>query len=595
MLKQDRSELDYFKLIKKANLPQPTTGPGLRIALLSDASTQHLVPLLKALFAGNGVNATLYEGAFDAIELEAYNPASGLYQFQPDFVFLIHSLGKMKSSYYAFPGDPAAFPAHMASRLEDTWKTIQEHCPAKIVQTTLVLPCERPYGHFGLKLPGTLPSAIAELNREIAIRSRAHPDVLLNDADGLAGWVGRKHFIDEKLWALSKSFCALEFLPDLAQAFVDVALAAQGRSVKCVVLDLDNTLWGGVVGDDGLEGIGLGDLDDGNAFGFFQLFLRDLARRGIILAVCSKNNEETARRVFLEHPAMVLKLEDIAVFVANWENKATNIRGIQSKLNIGFDAMVFLDDNPFERNLVRQLIPEILVPELPEDPAKYVRFLSELNLFETCTHSELDGQRNLLYQEQDQRDQVKARCQGIDEFLASLGTEAGINPFLPGNLSRIAQLIQRSNQFNLTTRRLSETECRKVMEHPAEHPAFTINLRDTFGDFGLINVVILAVRGETLEIDTFLMSCRVLQRGVEQLAMNRIFALAGELGLARVRGRYLPTAKNAMVKDFYRQFGFTLASEGEDGSAEWLLDVADYQPGTVFIRAIEPISLSEVP
>jgi FkbH-like protein len=595
MLKRDRTDLDYFKLIKKSRSQKVPSGPQLRLALLSDASTQHLVPLLKVLFADNGVNAVLYEGGYDAIELEAYNPASGLYQFKPDLVLLIQSLGKVKSAYYAFPFEPAAFPGDMAAKIENTWQTILEHGPVKIIQTTFVLPYERPFGQFGLKLAGTLGPAIAELNREIAIRSRAHPDVLLHDTDSLAGWVGRSHFIDEKLWALSKSFCAMAFLPEVAQGFVDVALATMGRSIKCVVLDLDNTLWGGVVGDDGLEGIGLGDLDDGEAFGFFQLYLRELARRGIILAVCSKNNEETARRVFQEHPAMVLKLEHIAVFVANWEDKATNLRRIQATLNIGFDSMVFLDDNPFERNLVRQLIPEILVPELPEDPAQYVRFVSELNLFETCTHSDLDAQRNLLYREQGRREQVKARCQGIEEFLASLETEAEIHPFLPKHLSRIAQLIQRSSQFNLTTRRHSESDCAKVMADASGHPAFTINLRDRFGDFGLINVVILALQGTTLEIDTFLMSCRVLQRGVEQLAMNRIFALARAHGATRVLGRYLPTVKNVMVQDFYRQFGFSRTSSPEDGATEWLLDVAAYDPRPVFIRESVTASQPESP
>jgi FkbH-like protein len=583
MLKQDRSELDYFKLIKRARIAAHA-GQSLRLALLSDASTQHLVPLLKALFASNGVDAMIYEGSFGAIELEAYNPASGLYQFQPELVLVIQSLGKARSAYYGFPGDQAQFPAHMAETVENLWRTLQEHSSAKIIQTTFILPYERPFGNFGLKVPGTIQGAFTELNRELALRSRAYPNVLLNDTDALAGWVGRRQFIDEKLWALSKSYCAMEFLPEVAQSFVDVALASMGRTIKCVVLDLDNTLWGGVVGDDGLEGIGLGDLDDGNAFGFFQLYLRELARRGIILTVCSKNNEATARRVFLEHPAMVLRLEHIAVFVANWEDKATNIRRIQAQLNIGFDSMVFLDDNPFERNLVRQLVPEILVPELPEDPAKYVRFISELNLFETATHSELDGQRNLLYQEQGKREAVKARYQGIDEYLASLETEAEINPFQPRNLSRIAQLIQRSNQFNLTTRRHSETDCAKFMDHPA----FTINLRDKFGDFGLISVVMLVLDGATLEIDTFLMSCRVLQRGVEQLAMNRIFALARELGASQVRGRYLPTAKNAMVKDFYQQFGFARVAGADDGATEWLLAVADYSPKPLFIRESAP-------
>jgi FkbH-like protein len=401
--------------------------------------------------------------------------------------------------------------------------------------------------------------------------------------------VGRRHFIDEKLWALSKSLCALELLPEVAQNVVDIALAARGRAVKCVVLDLDNTLWGGVVGDDGLDGIGLGDLDDGSAFRFFQLYLRELSRRGIVLAVCSKNNEEVARRVFREHPGMVLKEEHIAVFVANWEDKATNIQRIRDRLNIGYDTMVFLDDNPFERNLVRRLLPDVIVPELPEDPALYVRAVSELNLFEAASHSALDAQRNALYQDQERREEEKARFAGIDDYLKSLQTTALFSRFLPKDLPRIAQLIQRSNQFNLTTRRYSEVECEALMQDVAKCFPFSITVQDRFGDFGLINVVVLRDAGKVLEIDTFLMSCRVLQRGVEQLAMNKVFEYARSGGFERVVGRYLPTAKNVMVKDFYRQFGFEQIEACAEGSV-WCLAVEAYAPREVFIRELPPPS-----
>ena len=246
------------------------------------------------------------------------------------------------------------------------------------------------------------------------------------------------------------------------------------------------------------------------------------------------------------------------MFVANWEDKATNIRRIRETLNIGFDSMVFLDDNPFERNLVRQLIPQIIVPELPEEPALYVRFLSELNLFETASHSSLDSQRNILYQEQQKREAESTKFGDLNEYLQSLDTEAVFRQFERANLSRIAQLIQRSNQFNLTTRRYAESECEAIMNDPENFYPFTIALRDRVGDFGLINIVILRLHRPdgALEIDTFLMSCRVLQRGVEEYAMNKIFEYARQCGYERVVGRYIPTAKNVMVKDFFQRFGF---------------------------------------
>lgn len=585
MLKNDRSELNYGLLVKKARRLVPGVGPKLKVALLADVSTQHLVPMLRALFASNGVDAEIYEAGFDTVEVETLNPESGLYAFQPQAIVILQSIVKLKGSFYHAAGNRGSFAQARANAVEEVWNTIRARSQALIVQSTFVLPYERPFGNYGRLADNDLGGAVAELNAEIGRRARKHPSVLINDVDYLAGWVGRRHFLDEKLWALAKAPCALEFLPDLAQNIVDITLASLGRAVKCVVLDLDNTLWGGVIGDDGLEGIGLGDLDEGGAFRSFQLYLRELAARGIILAVCSKNNEAVAREVFQKHPGMVLRESDIAVFIANWEDKATNIRRVRETLNIGFDAMVFLDDNPFERNLVRQLIPDIIVPELPEDPALYVRAVSELNLFEAAAQSSLDAGRTALYQDQQKRDAESRKFATLDEYLESLQTVARVQRFEPATLARIAQLIQRSNQFNLTTRRYSEAECQAILEDRDGCFPFTISVEDRFGDFGLINVVILRLRPEErrVEIDTFLMSCRVLQRGVEQLAMNTIFEFARKGNYDTVVGQYIPTAKNVMVKSFFEQFGFRQTGVSEQDTTHWQLAAADYVPRKVYI------------
>jgi len=587
MLKNDRSELNYSELVRKARR-LTVQGEKLTMALLADVSTQHLVPLLRALFASNGVDVEIYEAGYDTIELEAYNPTSGLYAFQPQVVVILQSLGKLKSAYYDYLGERGSFSQKRAEKIEAIWRAIHAQLPVQIIQSTFVMPYERPFGNYGLNVPDTLYNAVSEINRELSLRARTLPGIVLNDLDYLAGWVGRRHFLDERMWALSKSICALPLLPEVAQNIVDIALASFGRAVKCVVLDLDNTLWGGVVGDDGLEGIGLGDLDDGGAFRSFQLYLRELSRRGIVLAVCSKNDDAVARRVFREHPDMVLKEEHIAVFVANWQDKATNIRHIREQLNIGFDTMVFLDDNPFERNLVRELIPALIVPELPEDPALYVRAVSELNLFETASHSALDAQRNTLYQEQHVRDEQKGNFANFADYLKSLETKACFGRFDAQSLPRIAQLIQRSNQFNLTARRYSASECEAMMRDEEELFPFSITLQDRFGDIGLINVAILRRVAETLEIDNFLMSCRVLQRGVEQFAMNKIVEYARDRGHRRVTGRYIPTAKNGMVKNFYAQFGFVQTEAANGEGTEWSLAVEDYVPHEVFIQELSP-------
>jgi FkbH-like protein len=585
MLKNDRSELNYAQLVKKAKRLGPVSGSKLKVALLADVSTQHLAPLLRVLFAGHGVDVEIYEAGYGTVEVETRNPSSELYAFEPQTIVILQSIMKLKSCFYHASGNRHSFTKIQADGIEAVWKAIRMRSPAVIVQSTFVLPYERPFGNFGRVVEDDLCGAVGELNREICLRARQHPSVLINDVDYIAAWVGRRHFLDEKLWGLAKSLCALEFLPEVAQNIVDISLASIGRAVKCVVLDLDNTIWGGVIGDDGLEGIGLGDLDEDGTFRSIQSYLRELSSRGIILAVCSKNNEAVAREVFQKHSGMVLKEEHIAVFIANWEDKATNIRRIREVLNIGFDTMVFLDDNPFERNLVRQLISEIIVPELPDDPALYVRAISELNLFETAALSSLDTGRTALYRDQQKREAESAKFTTLEEYLQSLKTTVCCQRFESATLGRIAQLIQRSNQFNLTTRRYSEAECKTMMEDREHFYPFTISVQDRFGDFGLINVVILRLHPaeSEVEIDAFLMSCRVLQRGVEQLAMNKIFDFARQHGYESVAGQYIPTAKNMMVKSFFEQFGFHRNEISDEGVTRWRLKTAEYVPRKVFI------------
>ncbi|NBU99544.1 MAG: hypothetical protein EBS19_15270 [Spirochaetia bacterium] len=309
------------------------------------------------------------------------------------------------------------------------------------------------------------------------------------------------------------------------------------------------------MGDDGVDGIALGHLGDGEAFVDFQHFILELKKRGIILAVCSKNEESNAKIPFLEHPEMVLKLDDIAIFIANWDNKADNIKIIKESLNIGYDSIVFLDDNPYERNLVRNFLPEVIVPELPEDPALYVRHISELNLFETSSYTDEDKTRSDMYKVEFERQKLQKKYSNLEDYLISLEMKITLKKFDDFNLPRIAQLIQRSNQFNLTTKRYSEVECKALMEDKNIIPLYC-KLKDKYGDYGLISVVILKKIESSFFIDEWIMSCRVLSRGVEQYIMNHVFSLATELNIESVLGLYSPTSKNSMVKDFYLKFGF---------------------------------------
>jgi FkbH-like protein len=577
------TELDYRSLLKAEKSLDPSSAPQkLKLALLSDAATQRFVPLLRALFHRRGVDAQIYEAPFDAIELDAYNPSSGLYRFQPDAIAILNAVQALRAAVDRWQESPAAYPAVAAARIVKVWDALQTHSRAVIVQSNFVLPYERFFGNFDHKAPESFYSVVAALNGAIVEAARLRHGVLINDLEAVASWLGRRHWFDERLWDMAKYPCALDAMPLAARNLVNIVMATRGHIVKCVVVDLDNTLWGGVIGDDGLEGIQLSEHGEGQAFFRLQHFLRGLVRRGVLLAVCSKNDMANALLPFEKHPSMVLRRDDVAVFLADWNDKAGNLRKISETLNIGLDSMVFLDDNPFERELVRRLAPEVTVPELPEDPADYVREISRLNLFETSSFSAEDSRRAELYRQEAARRQSQAEFASIEEFLASLEMRIAVARFDRFHLPRIAQLMQRSNQFNLTTRRLTETECQALMNDPCVIPLYA-TLADRLGGHGLVSVVVLDRGAHGLAIRDWLMSCRVLGRGVEQFLMNSVFEEARRLGLHAVTGEFIPTAKNGMVKDFFARFGFTKVAEDAGGATRWSLETAAYQPRPTLI------------
>jgi FkbH-like protein len=576
--------LDYFELARESKRLGSPPADAFRLALLADASTQHLVPLIRVLLHQRGIECLIYEAPFGAVELEVYDGRSNLYDFRPDAIVLFNCVQALRTAFSRRSSDGSAFVNEVASKISCIWKSIQSHTNASILQSMFVLPYERHFGNFDQKVTTSFTAVVSMLNNRITAMARENGSVLLNDLDFVASWLGRQNWFDDRLWDMAKVPCAIEQLPYLAANIAQIVAALRGRVVKCVVLDLDNTLWGGVIGDDGLEGIKLNAHGEGESFYRLQLFLAELVRRGIVLAVCSKNEMDNALLPFEKHPEMVLKRSDIACFVANWNDKAENIRSIRETLNIGYDSMVFLDDNSFERNLVRGLLPDVIVPELPEDPADYVRAICELNLFESTSLSAEDLQRTELYRQEAARKQEQASFASFEEYLQSLAMKCTIARFDPYHLPRISQLLQRSNQFNLTTCRRTEAECAALMNDPTFIPLYA-KLSDRLGDYGLISVIIAEVTDNELALRDWLMSCRVLKRGVEQALMNEVFQQAAAFGLPRVTGEYRPTAKNGMVKNFFAGFGFQQVDD-HDGYTKWQMETASYKPHIVFIERI---------
>ena len=370
---------------------------------------------------------------------------------------------------------------------------------------------------------------------------------------------------------------SIDALPYFAHSVIQIICAFRGSIKKCIVLDLDNTIWGGIIGDDGIENIQIGELGIGKAFSEFQYWIKKMQQRGIIIAVCSKNDESVAKEPFEKHPDMVLRLKDIAVFIANWENKADNINHIQKILNIGFDSMVFMDDNPFERNMVRENIPQITVPELPEDPALYLDYLYSLNLFETVSASDEDSQRTIQYQKEAERMVFQESFANENDFLKSLNMCSEVKPFDNFTIPRVAQLSQRSNQFNLRTVRYTEDDIKQIVSSE-KYITLSFTLEDKFGDNGLICAIILEKQTDTaLFIDTWFMSCRVLKRGMESYVMNTIIEIAREKGFSTIIGEYIPTSKNGMVKEHYKDLGFNFIDN------MWICNVALYEKRDNFI------------
>lgn len=570
--------LPAFTALKKNIKKDMSALPGCKVAILGDCATQHIAMALRGWGFEAGLRFEVLDTDYNQIDAQTLDPNSEVYAFQPAWCVLANCTDKLFEAFCAFPAaERKNFANVMRDRLVVVWQRLAAGCTARILQFNFPAWDDRIFGDFGAKTPDSFAFQLRKLNYLLSESAAEYKNVFLVDIDGLQSRLGEAQVRSSKMYCIAKMPFLPDVLPYIAKQITDLILAASGSFKKCVVLDLDNTLWGGVIGDDGLDGIQIGELGLGHAFSAFQMWLKELKNRGIILCVCSKNNDATAREPFEKHPEMVLRLEDISVFVANWEDKAGNIRHIQSTLNIGMDSIVFLDDNPFEREVVRSLIAGITVPELPENPEEYVDYLRSLNLFETASYSEEDRVRTAQYQAEAQRTMLQSQCTDYDAYLQSLEMAAEARPFDRFHFPRIAQLTQRSNQFNLRTVRYTEEEIAAIA---ADDRFVTLyfTLKDKFGDHGLISTVIMEKQENALFVGTWLMSCRVLKRGMEEFIVNKMLSTAASLGYSTVIGEYLKTPKNAMVANIYEKLGFT-----PDGDGRFHADVATFTPNKTHI------------
>lgn len=552
----------------------------MRLALLGSSTMEHFAPILKWWLAREGFAAHIHVAEYDSIHQTVLDPSSELYSLGKDAIVWIFTSHRD----IRFPVEPGASSEDVESAVEaavaDTaslWEALARNASCQVIQNNADRPLERVFGNYEAGAPWSRSNMLRAYNCGLA--KAVTPGVTLFDLDAVSSAFGLERWHDPRYWHHSKHAFSFDAYGMVAFQGARLVAAMKGKAKKCLVLDLDNTLWGGVIGDAGLAGIRLGDGPDGEAFADFQEYILGLKRRGVILAVCSKNEEAAAKEPFERHPDMRLRLEDIAVFRANWENKADNIRDIAETLNIGLDSLVFVDDNPAERALVRTLLPEVAVPEIPEDPSHYTRVLDGGRYFEAVGFSEEDKVRGDLYRANAERTRHRDTHTDLSGYLKSLDMVARVGGFDDFNLPRIAQLVNKSNQFHLTTTRYSEAELRAIAAD-SSNVCLHFRLLDKFGDNGLICVVILRpAEPDAFQIDTWVMSCRVLSRTMEEFVCNEIVAAAAAAagGRRRLVGKYIPTKKNRLVAGLYERLGF--APLGSDsGSTLWGLDILPGRP-----------------
>lgn len=585
----DRMPLEDILTRRRSLLRRLSERPGLhpvRIAVLGGSTTQELVNLFELRLLEAGIQPEFYQSEYGRYYAEAVHDTAALEDFHPDLVYLHTSVANIES-FAPVNASEDAFEAAVDTefaRFQRIWSSLAEHLgTATIIQNNFELPPHAIFGNLDATLPGGHTRFVHALNNRFACAAAANPRLLLHDTCSLSARIGLSRWFDPERWFSYKLLTTPEASYALATSLSAMLRAIFGRTRKVLVLDLDNTLWGGVIGDDGAEHIHIGrETPLAEAYTAFQEYCLALHHRGILLAVCSKNDEATAKLGF-EHPDSVLGLEHIACFRANWDPKHENIAAIARELNLSPDSFVFIDDNPAEREIVRAQVPGIAVPEVGPDVARYPEIIEAGRYFEIVSLSTEDLARAALYRDNLERTVFEQRFTDYGDYLDSLEMTAEIDRFSPVYLDRITQLTNKTNQFNLTTRRYTLAEMQAVLNDPDAIGLYG-RLRDRFGDNGLVSVVLGRRTATRLDLDLWLMSCRVLKRDMELAMLDALIEHARDMGIAELHGRYIPTAKNGLVREHYPRLGFRCIAKQPDGAVLYALRLDAYEPRNRHIR-----------
>jgi FkbH-like protein len=547
-----------------------------KLAILRSFTVEPIVPLLRAEAFGYGVDLDVHVGDFNTYVQDLLDGQSSLYRFAPNAVVLAvradQAAPELWRDFADLSPEAAQQAAECVVRGYEQWiNAFRKHSQAALIIHSLERPSFPSLGALDDQSESGQAGLIRQINRELRRVAVTFHGVYILDYDALVARHGSEQWHDERRWLTTRLPIAAGHLIDMAREWMRFVVPLSGRTAKVLVVDLDNTLWGGVIGEDGMAGIKVGGEYPGAAYQALQRTLLDFSRKGILLAMCSKNNFDDAMEAIEKHPGMLMRAKHFAAMRINWMDKSQNLREIAEELNVGVDALAFLDDNPFEREQVRAALPEVTVIHLPKDPLEYASAVRNCAVFERLTLSSEDQQRTEMYAAQKRRAGAEQNFQSKEDFFRYLEQEAELDPVSELTLARVAQLTQKTNQFNLTTRRYTEPQIAAMAKQPEWH-IFSIKVRDRFGDHGLVGVAISHDEGEQCEVDTFLLSCRVIGRTVETALLAHLAESAAQRGRKRLVGWFLPTKKNAPARDFYAQHGFERQEANATGSL-WTLDL----------------------
>ncbi len=582
-----------YKKIQNLELSMTKGKDSLNLAVIGSSTLEPLAACIDVKSRIDGFQTSTFVGGFNTYRQEALDIQSSLYSSQPDVILLsVDAWSVLDKSFLALfvrfsEEERQQWQTDLIDTISSVIEALEKNSSALILVNNFIVPVFSPLGIVDNKQNIGLRRFFEGANSLLTERYVESNRVFIVDLDLASGDFGKSRVMNWNTWYRGSVPFSEEFTPILADEYLRYIRALKGKTKKCIVLDLDNTLWGGIIGEDGLEGIKLSNTSPGIEYVDFQRGLLSLYNRGVILALCSKNNFDDAIKVFQEHPYQVLKEEHFAAMRINWQDKATNIAELAKEINIGLDSMVFFDDNPVERAFVSQAHPEVLVVEMPKNPRLFRETLENLNVFDVLSLTKEDMSRGEMYAGKRKRAQLEQSAESIEDFLRTLDLKVKIQPVDDFDTPRVVQLIGKTNQFNLTTRRYTDSEVRQFREDKAAI-VYSMAVADKYGDEGVVGVAIVKIKGEDWWIDSLLMSCRVIGRSVETTLLARIVADARAAKAKRIIGEYIPTKKNPPAADFYEKHGFVLATESDDNRMIWTLN-----PETGTVEVPEWIGLQE--